>query len=82
MDDFSNLAVEQCLLKPLTQVLSPEIVNNMSDETVDGIAREDNSTEVERKRLGQKLEILRNSLSRLQHINQYSFSGKECGNHP
>jgi len=81
VDDFSNLAVERCLLKPLLYTFSPLTVEKMTDDVVEDIAREDENIKVERKRLTDKLTVLRSSLTRLQQLDRHSLTGQFCKNH-
>jgi len=76
VDDFSNLAVEKCLLEPLLHTFGPRTVEKMTDDIVTDIAREDENTEAERKRLTDKLTALETSLSRLQQLDKHSLTGQ------
>ena len=76
VDDFSNLAVEKCLLVPLSCVFSSSIVDSMPNDVVTKIAHEDEDTIVERKRLKNKLAVLDKSLRRLQQLDKYNLTGE------
>lgn len=76
VDDFSNLAVEKCLLEPLLGMFSPRTVDRMADDVVQDIAGEDQSTIEERNRLNNKLSVLERSLARLSRLDRHNLTGK------
>ncbi|KAK7956236.1 dynamin family protein [Apiospora aurea] len=64
-DDVSVNAVEACLVQKLPNVLSPEIVWGLSDEQIDRLGSEDDSTITERNEVTKKLGILEQGLQDL-----------------
>ncbi|MCJ1474752.1 hypothetical protein MMC13_003412 [Lambiella insularis] len=71
VDDFSNLAVEKCFLDPLSTMFTSRTVNMLEDDVIEDIAAEDESSRQERQRLGQKINILEQSLQRLHSLDRY-----------
>lgn len=76
MDDFSNLAVEKCLLEPLGRIFSPHVVETMTGDIVQEIACEDESASSERQRLSNKLDVLENCLRCLKHLDKGNLTGQ------
>ncbi|KAK8090772.1 hypothetical protein PG994_000277 [Apiospora phragmitis] len=64
-DDVSVNAVEACLIQKLPDVLSPEVVWDLSDEQIDQLGSEDDSTITERNEVTKKLGILEQGLQDL-----------------
>lgn len=81
VDDFSNLAVEKCLLEPLLHIFGPRTVERMTDDVVKNIALEDENMQAERRRLTNKLTVLETSMSRLQRLDKHSLTGQFCINY-
>ncbi|KAK8127637.1 dynamin family protein [Apiospora sp. TS-2023a] len=65
IDDVSVNAVEACLIQKLPDVLSPEVVWDLSDEQIDRLGSEDDSTIAERNEVTKKLGILEQGLQDL-----------------
>lgn len=76
MDDFSTLAVEKCLLEPLSIIFSSRIVDSLSDGIVEAIAAEDESSKLERGRLALKVNTLQSGLKQLHRLDRHNISGK------
>lgn len=72
VDDFSNLAVEECMVKPLRQIFGPTTVESMRDVVINDIACEDEDAAAERDRLMKKQNVLRSSL---RQMNEYNLRG-------
>ncbi|KAK6828063.1 transcriptional regulator [Apiospora arundinis] len=64
-DDVSVNAVEACLIQKLPNVLSPEVVWDLSDAQIDQLGSEDDSTIAERNEVTKKLGILEQGLQDL-----------------
>ncbi|KAK3938319.1 P-loop containing nucleoside triphosphate hydrolase protein [Diplogelasinospora grovesii] len=62
IDDVSVNAVETCLIQRLPDVFSPDVVWDLSDEVIEVLGSEDDSTVKERIALTQKLETLEKGL--------------------
>ena len=76
MDDFSNLAVEECFIKPLSTIFTPRTVGMLEDYVIEDIAAEDESSRHERQRLGQKINVLQTSLHRLHSLDRHHLARK------
>ena len=75
MDDFSILAVEKCLLEPLTIIFNSSVVDTLADDIVVAIAAENESSKVEREKLTLKMKTLRNCLEQLHRLDRHNLSG-------
>ena len=76
VDDFSTLAVEKCLLEPLADIFCPRVVDRLTDDTVEAIAAEDESSKLERSRLEVKVATLRSALLQLHRLDRHNVSGE------
>jgi len=76
VDDFSTLAVEKCLLEPLSIIFTSRIVNSLADDIVQAIAAEDESSKLERDRLAMKVETLQSGLQKLHRLDRHKVSGE------
>ncbi|RMZ75103.1 hypothetical protein DV738_g5645, partial [Chaetothyriales sp. CBS 135597] len=74
VDDFSNLAVEKCLLEPVLTIFSSEVVNSLQDSIVEEIAAEDESSRVERRRLEEKITVLQSSLHEMHRLDRHQLA--------
>ncbi|KIW99024.1 uncharacterized protein Z519_00687 [Cladophialophora bantiana CBS 173.52] len=74
VDDFSILAVENCLLDSLAVIFCPGSVALLSDETIKAIAEEDEGSRIERKRLEQRVKTLNSGLRRLHRFDRHNLS--------
>jgi hypothetical protein len=63
--DVSVLAVEKCLIQKLPELLSPEIICNLTNEEVECIAHESEATAAERTQVAEKLTVLKVGLTEL-----------------
>lgn len=75
MDDFSNLAVEKCLIEPLKTIFCAQTVQSQTDETIHALAAEDDATRKERARLVAKSNALSRSLEHLHRLDRHNFKG-------
>jgi hypothetical protein len=76
VDDFSTLAVEKCLLEPLSIIFSSRIVDSLADDIIEAIAAEDESSRVERGRLALKVNKLQSGLHQLHRLDRHNVSGE------
>ncbi|KAM0724041.1 hypothetical protein Q7P37_000221 [Cladosporium fusiforme] len=58
IDDFSTLAVEQCLVRRLPYLFRPEMIHEMSDEDVSQLASETEDTTNQRDKCLERLAVL------------------------
>ncbi|EXJ65394.1 hypothetical protein A1O7_01735 [Cladophialophora yegresii CBS 114405] len=75
VDDFSNLAVEKCLLEPLAVIFCPKVVDSLADDVVENIAAEDENSKLERGRLLHKRVKLQESLLQLHRLDRHNVTG-------
>ena len=73
------LAVEKCLLEPLSVIFTSRIVHDLADDIVQAIAAENESSRLERGRLTTKLEILQSGLQKLHRLDRHKASGEFYG---
>ncbi|KAI1476076.1 P-loop containing nucleoside triphosphate hydrolase protein [Daldinia eschscholtzii] len=71
VDDFSKLAIEACLISKLPSLFTPEVVFDLSDDTVGRIAAESWETADERKFLTEKMSVLSSGMTELQRLSKY-----------
>lgn len=71
MDDFSKLAIEACLISKLPGLFTPEVVFELSDDTVSRIAAESWETADERQFLTDKMNVLSSGMTELQRLSKY-----------
>ncbi|KAI0405870.1 P-loop containing nucleoside triphosphate hydrolase protein [Xylaria palmicola] len=65
VDEVSVLAIEKCLIQQPPQLLSPEMICDLTDEEVRLIAAESEMSVAERKRLSEKLVVLQRGFTQL-----------------
>ncbi|KAI0146647.1 P-loop containing nucleoside triphosphate hydrolase protein [Pestalotiopsis sp. NC0098] len=68
VDDFSDLAVEACLISKLPNLFSPEKVDSLADAKIERIAAEGEETTEERATLMEKKAVLSESLQELKRL--------------
>ena len=76
IDDVSVLAIEDCLIKEVSELLRSSNVFDMSAEDVSRLAGETTESSIERKRLGEKKKILYAGLpgfKGLQNQRQFAY---------
>ncbi|KAI0125683.1 P-loop containing nucleoside triphosphate hydrolase protein [Xylariales sp. AK1849] len=71
VDDFSDLAIEACLVGKLPALLTPERVFGLSDDEVQTIAAESGETTIERDALMEKFNVLSDGLSELRRLSRH-----------
>ncbi|XXH01461.1 hypothetical protein Hte_007821 [Hypoxylon texense] len=71
VDDFSKLAIEACLISKLPGLFTPEIVYELSEDTVYRITAESPEKAEERKFLTEKMEILSSGMMELQRLSKH-----------
>ncbi|KAJ5940356.1 hypothetical protein N7516_000524 [Penicillium verrucosum] len=69
IDNVATLGIENCLLGPLSSILTSQTVNNMEDKQVQDIATESSSVVDERERLTRELEKLQAGSRTLSRFN-------------
>ncbi len=78
VDNFSVLAVEKCLLRDLADILSPDIIIKLSDDKVNALAAESETSMLERRRATDDLMTLQEGLTVLNRFSRSSGAGKFC----
>lgn len=68
VDDFSDLAVEACLISKLPDLFSPERVDALSDAKIERIAAEGEEITEERAALSEKKAVLSEGLQELKRL--------------
>lgn len=68
MDDFSVLAIEDCLVGGLTSLLGTFKVCDMTEEEIKTLAEESEECTTERHRLTSKLNVLEMSVKDLRRL--------------
>ncbi len=71
VDDFSVLAVEQCLVGRLPSLFTPEMVQKLSEEDVSGLASETEHTTAQRSQCLEKLAVLEEGLRDLKSLDKH-----------
>ncbi|KAI5460866.1 P-loop containing nucleoside triphosphate hydrolase protein [Mariannaea sp. PMI_226] len=65
-DNVINLAIENCLVYDIPNILTPTSINRMSEERLKELAAESDHTVSRRKALNEEIDILSNGLARCQ----------------
>jgi hypothetical protein len=71
VDDFSVLAIEQCLVEKLPNLFMPQMVYDLTDEDVTSLAGESESATAERQRINDKFRILTAGLQDLKLLDKH-----------
>ncbi|KAI0165170.1 P-loop containing nucleoside triphosphate hydrolase protein [Hypoxylon sp. FL1284] len=71
VDDFSKLAIEACLISKLPELFTPEMVYELSEDTVYKITAESSEKADERKFLTEKMEILSSGMTELVRLSTH-----------
>ncbi|KAE8440607.1 hypothetical protein EG329_007036 [Mollisiaceae sp. DMI_Dod_QoI] len=74
IDDISILAIERCLIQKLPDLLSPDVVCDLTNEEVHRIAGESNESAAERVRVVQKLQVLEAGMVELTRLKKHNPS--------
>ncbi|KAJ5628948.1 hypothetical protein N7490_011176 [Penicillium lividum] len=83
IDNVTTLGIENCLLDPLSGILTSQTINNMEDKQVQDLAGEASYITEERERLIREQEKLQNSLSVLNQCKiQKIFTPKPFTDQP
>ncbi|KAJ5357606.1 hypothetical protein N7541_004764 [Penicillium brevicompactum] len=69
IDNVAFLAIENCLLVPLSCVLTAQSISNLNDAQIQELAMEPRSAELNRQRLNEELKKLRLSSQALKEFN-------------
>lgn len=74
IDDVCILAIERCLIQKLPDLLSPDVVCDLTDVDVHRIAGESNESAAERVRVMQKLQVLEAGMVELKRLKKHNPS--------
>lgn len=75
VDNFSVLAVEKCMLSDLADILSPDITIKLSDDEVNALAAESETSVLERRRATEELKVLQEGLTDLNRFSRLRGAG-------
>jgi hypothetical protein len=81
VDDFSTLAVEQCLVGRLPFLLRPEMINEMSEEEIFQLASETEDTTNQREKYMERLAVLQAGLHELRSLDKHRLSSQSKLSH-
>ena len=76
IDDFGIHAIEECLLKKLPGLFSPEVMLELDVATIESIAGETEDSKMERSSSGKKLDVLEAALDELHRLDKYHAEGE------
>ena len=76
VDNFSVLAVENCVISDLANCLSPEKVMKLDDALVSNIASETEESQIERRRTTEKLRTLNEGMLTLNRFSRHKLAGQ------
>ncbi|KAI0000594.1 P-loop containing nucleoside triphosphate hydrolase protein [Xylariaceae sp. FL0662B] len=71
VDDVSVLAIERCLIQKLPNILSTELICDLSDMEVQKLTGESEESAAERARFTEKLGVLKNGRAELQMLKKH-----------
>lgn len=71
VDDYSVLAIEQCLITQLPSLFTPDKVNSLNEDEVIRLASENDVTTAERSRCMEDLNILEAGLEDLRKLDSH-----------
>ena len=80
MDNFSKLAIEDCLISKLPDLFSPEVVAALDEDVINEIAMETESAAWERDQTNTRLELCHSALGNLKLIESMRAPGNERQN--
>jgi hypothetical protein len=72
IDDFSVLAIEQCLIGQLPSLFNAECILNLSTDEIATLAADSEETAVERARCQDKLTVLEIALQGLKALDRHA----------
>lgn len=75
VDNFSELAIEQCLLQKLPEMFTPEVVFALEEDEIESIAAESEESRMERIRVTEKSRVLDHTLKVLNSLNRHKNIG-------
>jgi hypothetical protein len=81
VDDFSTLAVEQCLVGRLPFLLRPEMIHEMSEEEIFQLASETQDTTNQREKCMERLVVLQAGLHELRSLDKHRLSSQRKLSH-
>ena len=76
VDNFSTLAIEDCLISQLPHLLSTDVVASLDGETISEIAMETENAAWERQQTDDRLEMCHLALEQLRSIRTMTVPGK------
>ena len=76
VDNFSVLAMENCLLQHLPEILSSEVIMGLADLTVEAIAAESDDVQKDRSETLVKLKSLEGGLATLKYFRRLRIDGR------
>lgn len=76
VDDFSTLAVEQCLVGRLPFLLRPEMIHEMPEEEIFQLASETEDTTNQREKCMERLAVLQAGLHELRSLDKHRLSSQ------
>lgn len=74
-ENVINLAVENCLVCDIHNILTPGMVNAMDEEKLRELAAESEEVQTERSSLNYEVQILRNGLQKCQRSRPHERTG-------
>ena len=74
VDDFSMLAIEQCLVRKLPRLFIPEMIHEMSEEEVSQLASETEDTTIQRNKCMERLAVLQAGIHDLRSLDKHRLS--------
>jgi len=81
VDDFSTLAVEQCLVGRLPFLFRPEVIHEMSEEEISQLASETEDTTNQRDKCMERLTVLQAGLHELRSLDKHRLSSQSKLSH-
>ncbi|KAL1581636.1 hypothetical protein WHR41_09595, partial [Cladosporium halotolerans] len=82
VDDFSTLAVEQCLVGRLPFLFRPEVIHEMSEEEISQLASETEDTTNQRDKCMERLTVLQAGLHELRSLRKHRLSSQRLRSEP
>ena len=76
VDNFSSLAIEDCLVSQMPHLFSPEVVAALDDDTISTIAMETETAAWDRSEIESRVELCSSALVKLKKIEGMRMPGK------